>query len=227
MKLTFLGHACFLLETEKANILLDPFISGNELASNININELKVDYILLSHGHEDHVLDAEQIAKNNDATIVSNYEVAMWFMNTKGVEKVHPMNHGGAKQFGFGRVKMVNAVHSSMLPDGSYGGNPAGFIIEADGKKFYYAGDTALTMDMQLIGKYDQPDVSILPIGDNFTMGMEDALIAADFVNTDHVIAMHFDTFPYIVTDTEKAKDLFKSKNKELTVLDIQQTIEI
>lgn len=227
MKLTFLGHACFLLETEKANILFDPFISGNVLAQNVDIDSLKVDYVLLSHGHEDHVLDAARIVNANDATLVSNYEIAMWFNNKQGVQKVHPMNHGGSKEFSFGKVKMTNAVHSSVLPDGTYGGNPAGFILNIDGKTIYYAGDTALTMDMKLIGEFDRPDIAILPIGDNFTMGIEDAVRAAEFVQTENVIAMHFDTFPYIDTDKEMAIDSFKSAGKELTILNIQQTIEI
>lgn len=227
MKLTFFGHSCFLIEVSGKKILFDPFITGNELAKGINIDDIQTDYILLSHGHMDHVLDAEAIARKNNATIVSNFEIVSWFQEKKGIEKGHPMNHGGSVNFDFGTVKFVNAIHSSVLPDGTYGGNPGGFIIDTKEGKFYYAGDTALHMDMKLIGEYDQPDFSILPIGDNFTMGVQDAIIASGFVGTNKVIAMHFDTFPYITTNTTEAKQLFKDAGNELIVLNIGESIEL
>lgn len=227
MKLTFFGHSCFLLESNGTRILFDPFITGNELAKDINIDDIKADYILLSHGHMDHVLDAEAIAKANNATIVSNFEIVSWYQEKKGIENGHPMNHGGSKSFDFGTVKFVNAVHSSVLPDGTYGGNPGGFVIQIENKTFYYAGDTALHMDMKLIGEYDQPDFSILPIGDNFTMGVKDAIIASDFVGTNNVVAMHFDTFPYIATDLENAKEQFTAAGKDLIILNIGESIEL
>jgi L-ascorbate metabolism protein UlaG (beta-lactamase superfamily) len=226
MKITFFGHSCFLIELGGKTIILDPFISGNELAKDISVEELKVDYVLLSHGHLDHILDAEVIAKNNQAPIVSNFEIVSWF-GEKGLTNGVAMNHGGTVALDFGSVKMVNAVHSSVLPDGSNGGNPAGFVIESENKKFYYAGDTALHMDMKLIGDYEKPDFSILPIGDTFTMGVKDAIIASDFVKTDKVIAMHFDTFPPIATNTNEAKSSFKKEGKELIVLSIGESVEL
>ena len=179
MKITFLGHAAFQLEIEGKLLVVDPFIAANPLASTIDISTLKADYILITHGHQDHVLDVEPISKNNPkAIVVSNYEIVTWFgkKNSNG----HPMNHGGSNEFDFGRVTYVNAVHSSMLPDGSYGGNPGGFVIEAEGKILYIACDTALTYDMKLIpDTIGQVDLAILPIGDNFTMGYKDAATAA------------------------------------------------
>lgn len=226
MTLTYYGHACFGVSIGGKNLLFDPFITYNELAKGIDIESIPADYILLSHGHEDHVADAEAIAKRTNAMVVSNFEIVSWY-GKKGITNGHPMNHGGSKQFDFGTVKYVNAVHSSELPDGSYGGNPGGFVITSDEGSFYYAGDTALTMDMKLIGDYMDVDFAILPIGDNFTMGPEDAAICCEMVNVKKAIGMHFDTFPYIVIDTEAAKRTFEKKDKELIIMEIGQTIEI
>ncbi|MGK7395110.1 MAG: metal-dependent hydrolase [Candidatus Cyclobacteriaceae bacterium M3_2C_046] len=226
MEITYLGHSSFILEVSGKKIIFDPFITPNALASDINVDELKPDYILLSHGHQDHVADVEQIYRNSKATIVSNFEVVSWFQK-KGIEQVHPMNHGGKWEFDFGTVKMVNAVHSSSMPDGSYGGNPAGFVIETAEKTFYYAGDTALHLDMNLIGEEFQIDFAFLPIGDNFTMGIADGLKAADFIKTSTIIPMHFDTFPYIEIDKDQAKSLAESKKKELLLLKIGEKINL
>ncbi len=226
MNITFLGHSSFLIETGSKTLLFDPFISPNPLAKDIKLEELKPDYILLSHGHEDHVADVEEIAKNSGATIIANFEVATWFGN-KGIEKTHPMNHGGSWDFDFGRVKFVNAVHSSCMPDGSYGGNPGGFVIEADGKTFYYAGDTALTLDMKLIAEEFRIDLAFLPIGSNFTMGYKDAMKAAKFVNTKKVIGMHFDTFPYIIVNHEEALNEASKNGIELTILEIGASVQL
>lgn len=226
MTLTYYGHACFGVSIDEKNLLFDPFISPNELASHIDINTIAADYILLSHGHEDHVADVEAIAKRTGAMIVSNYEIVSW-LGGKGLSNGHPMNHGGSKKFDFGTVKYVNAVHSSVLPDGTYGGNPGGFVITSESGSFYYAGDTALTMDMKLIGDYVDVDFAILPIGDNFTMGPEDAAICCDMVKVDKAVGMHFATFPYIAIDTDEAKKTFEQKGKELIVMAIGQTIEI
>lgn len=227
MKFTYYGHACFAVEIKGKHILFDPFITPNELAKDIDISKIKADYILVSHGHEDHVADVIAIAQNTGATVVANYEVHNWFVS-KGVKNVHPMNHGGTWNFDFAKVKMVNAVHSSVMPDGTYGGNPAGFVITSDEGNFYYAGDTALTMDMKLIPMTSR-DLSfcVLPIGDNFTMGVCDAIIAADFVNSDRVIGVHYDTFGYIKLDKEKAKEEFAKNGKELTLVEIGKTIDI
>ena len=225
MKITFYGHACLSIEVDGVNILVDPFITGNEKASHIDINSLKADYILITHAHQDHILDVEAIANNTDAVIVSNYEIATHFQN-KGLE-VHPMNHGGSWDFDFGVVKYVNAIHTSSFPDGSYGGQPGGFVIEGEHKNIYIAGDTALTMDMKLIPMQTTLDLAILPIGDNFTMGIDDAILASDFVACDKVLGYHFDTFGYIEIDHEVAKRKFFDKNKDLMLLDVGESIEL
>ena len=226
MNLTYYGHSCFSVVINGKNLLFDPFITGNELAKDININNIEADYILLSHAHFDHVADAETIAKRTGATIIANYETAMWFAG-KGIEKYQPMNTGGKWKFDFGTVKCVNAVHSSTLPDGSNGGNPMGFIIITDEMNFYYAGDTALTLDMQLIPLFAGIDFAILPIGDNFTMGMEDAVQAAKMVQTKLVIGVHYDTFGFIKIDHQKAIDLFKTNELELLLPAIGETINV
>lgn len=220
MEITYFGHSCFLIQVNDHKVLFDPFITPNSLAQNIDINNIKTDFILLTHGHEDHVADMETIYKNTRATLVSGYEVINWFQ-AKGIENAHPMNHGGSWQFDFGRVKMVNAVHSSSMPDGSYGGNPAGYVIETSEKTFYYAGDTALHQDMRQIGDEFNIDFAILPIGSNFTMDIKDAVKAAEYVNTNKIIGMHYDTFPYIEIDHEQAKKVASNAGKELFLMEI------
>ena len=219
MKITFLGHATLQIEVDDKIIIVDPFISGNELAKDIDINSLKADYILITHAHQDHILDVETIAKNTGAKIVSNYEIVMHY-GAKGV-KGHPMNHGGSWNFDFGRVTYTNAVHTSSFPDGSYGGNPGGFIIEAKEKNIYIAGDTALTMDMKLIPMQCKIDLAILPIGDNFTMGIDSAIIASNFVECNSVLGYHFDTFGYIKIDHKDAIRKFNNAGKQLKLLEI------
>ncbi|EIM73084.1 metal-dependent hydrolase [Nitritalea halalkaliphila LW7] len=224
--ITFLGHSSFQMEVGGKHLIFDPFISPNEKAAAIDVDSLAADYILLSHGHQDHVADVERIGKRTQATLVANFEIASYY-GGKGIENYHPLNHGGSKVFDFGRVKYVNAIHSSVLPDGTYGGNPGGFVIEHEKGAFYYAGDTALTYDMKLIAEEFTIDFALLPIGDNFTMGIDDALKAADFVGTDKIIAMHFDTFPYIEIDLEEAKRKAAAAKKELIVLEIGQSITL
>ncbi|HTO36696.1 MAG TPA: metal-dependent hydrolase, partial [Flavobacterium sp.] len=177
MKISFYGHASLGIEVSQKHILVDPFISGNPKASHINIGELKADYILLTHAHQDHILDVEAIAKRTGAVIVSNWEIATYYGN-KGFQ-THPMNHGGSWKFDFGVVKYVNAIHSSSFPDGTYGGNPGGFVIESEHKNIYISGDTALTMDMKLIPLRTKLDLAIFPVGGNFTMDVEDAIMAS------------------------------------------------
>lgn len=224
MKITFYGHASLGLQMQDIHILVDPFITGNEKASHINIDELKADYILLTHAHQDHILDVEAIAKRTNAVIVSNFEIANYYED-KGFE-VHPMNHGGSWNFDFGKVKYVNAIHTSSFPDGSYGGQPGGFVIEGEHKNIYIAGDTALTMDMKLIPLHTKLDLAILPIGDNFTMNVEDAILASDFVNCDKILGYHYDTFGYIEIDHDEAKRKFYEKDKDLMLLDIGETLD-
>lgn len=227
MKITYLGHASFLIEMNGKTILFDPFISGNEMAKEIDINSLKVDYIFVTHGHQDHVLDVETIAKNNPkAKLVSNFEVVSWFAE-KGIDG-HGMNHGGKYTFDFGTAKYVSAIHSSMLPDGSNGGNPGGFVLYDDSHCIYHAGDTALTKDMELIPMTcPKLNIAILPIGDNFTMGYEDATIASDFIQCNQIIGCHYDTFPPIKIDKTKAVEHFDKKGKKLMLPDIGESISI
>lgn len=226
MKITYYGHASFGVEMKGKHIVFDPFISHNELAKDIDVQQLKADFVLLSHGHGDHVADAEGIATRTGATIVSNAEIAGWY-GQKGI-KSHGMNHGGKWKFDFGIVKYVNAVHSSGLPDGSYGGNPGGFVVWNDENCFYFAGDTALTMDMKLIPMTcPKLDFAILPIGDNFTMDYEDAVIASDFIECEKIIGCHYDTFGLIKIDHTAAKSAFAKRGKELILLSIGESLDI
>jgi L-ascorbate metabolism protein UlaG (beta-lactamase superfamily) len=225
MKITFYGHASLGLEIGGKNIIVDPYISPNPKASHIDVNALKADYILLTHAHGDHIADVETIAKNTNATIVSNAEIAGYY-EQKGL-KTHPMNHGGSWNFDFGKVKFVQAIHSSSFPDGSYGGNPGGFVIEGEHKNIYIAGDTALTFDMQLIPLRTSLDLAILPIGNNFTMDVEDAIIASDFVECDKILGYHFDTFGYIEINHQEAVKKFFDAGKDLVLLEIGASIEI
>ncbi|WP_026976994.1 metal-dependent hydrolase [Flavobacterium tegetincola] len=225
MKITFYGHASLGIEIGGLNIIVDPYISPNPKAAHIDVNALKADYILLTHAHGDHIADVETIANNTKATIVSNAEIAGYYAN-KGFE-THPMNHGGSWTFDFGKVKFVQAIHSSSFPDGSYGGNPGGFVIEGEHKNIYIAGDTALTFDMQLIPLRTSLDLAILPIGNNFTMDVEDAIIASDFVECDTILGYHFDTFGYIEIDHKEAVKKFFDAGKDLMLLEIGASIEL
>lgn len=225
MEIFYLGHGCIQVNTLGKSLLFDPFITPNPLASAIDIDQLKPDYILLTHGHEDHVADAEGIAKNSGAKIISNFEIVTWY-GSKGLEG-HPMNHGGQWKFDFGTAKMVNALHSSVLPDGTYGGNPAGFVLSNSEGTIYFAGDTAVHQDMKLIPEFFTLDLAVLPIGDNFTMGMDEAALAAQFVDVKRVLGMHYDTFPYIEINKEQAIKTFENKGIELILLDIGSSTSI
>ncbi len=218
MKITYYGHACFAAHVANKVLLFDPFISGNELAKAIDVKKVPADYILISHGHADHMADAAEIAGRTGATIISNYEVTVWF-GKQGLQKTHPLNHGGGWQFDFGRVKYVNAIHSSSLPDGTYGGNPGGFVVESAEGSFYYSGDTALTMDMKLIGESTRLTFAALPIGDNFTMGIDDAIKAAEFVRCREILGLHYNTFPPIKIDPPAAVERFKAAHQNLHLL--------
>ncbi len=225
MKITYLGHAALGIEVSGINIIVDPYISANPKAAHIDINNLKADFILLTHAHGDHVLDVEAIAKNTGATIVSNAEIAAYYAQ-KGFES-HGMNHGGRWKFEFGTVKYVNAIHSSAFPDGTYGGNPGGFVIESEHKNIYIAGDTALTYDMKLIPLRTKLDLAILPIGSNYTMDVDDAIIASDFVECDKILGYHYDTFGFIEIDKDAAKRKFFNANKDLMLLPIGDSIDL
>jgi L-ascorbate metabolism protein UlaG (beta-lactamase superfamily) len=225
MQITYFGHSCFGVEVNGKHLLFDPFISPNPLAKNIDIQTIKADYILISHGHQDHIADAVAIAKRTGATVVTAYEIHTW-LQKQGVQQTHPMNIGGKWKFDFGSVKCVAAQHSSSMPDGSYGGNPMGFVIESSMGNFYYAGDTALTYDMKLIGEYRKLDFAFLPIGDNFTMGPDNALIASEFINCKDIIAMHYDTFESIRVDQEETRRKFSRAGCKLTMMEIGQSME-
>lgn len=226
MKITFLGHSSLSIETKDKTLLIDPFITGNELAKSIDINKLQADYILVTHAHQDHILDVEAIAKRTGAKVISNYEIVTYFENL-GI-KGHPMNHGGKWNFDFGTVYYTNAVHSSSFPDGSYGGQPGGFVIETSHHRIYIAGDTALTYDMKLIPQViGELDLAVLPIGDNFTMGVDEAIIATKFLGCNKILGVHFDTFGYIKINHKEAFEKFAKAKKELFLLPIGKHLKL
>lgn len=227
MKVTYLGHACVNIEIEGKYFLVDPFISGNPLAKNIDVKSIKADYILLTHAHLDHILDAETIAKNTGAKLITNPEIMAHYREL-GLEG-YEMNIGGTQWFEGGKVeiKMTKAEHSSAFSDGKYGGNPAGFLINGNGRTVYVSGDTALYLDMKLIAYHHKVDLAILPIGDNYTMGVQDALLAAKFVDSYHTLGVHYDTFDVIKIDKEFSKQKFTDFHRKLHLLSIGNTINV
>lgn len=226
MKITYYGHSCFSIEVNGKRLLFDPYITPNKLASHIDVNAIQADYILISHGHDDHIADTLSIAKRTGATIISNHEIVDW-AKKQGIEKTHAMNIGGAWIFDFGKVKCVTAVHSSSFPDGSYAGCAMGFLLETTKGNLYYSGDTALTYDMKLIGNYKQLNIAMLSIGNNFTMSLDNAIIASDFIKCDKIIGMHYDTSEFIVIDRQEAINKFSSAGKELLLMEIGSSIEL
>jgi L-ascorbate metabolism protein UlaG (beta-lactamase superfamily) len=223
MKLTYLGHSCFSLYTQDKIIIFDPFIRGNELAKSIDFSSLKADYILVSHGHDDHTADLVDLANQTGATVICSWEIHSW-LHKQGIHNTHPMNIGGKWIVEFGTVNMVFAAHSSSLADGTYAGVAAGFVIESEGKTLYYAGDTALCSDMKLLPLKFSIDAAVLPIGDNFTMDFKDACMASDFVECDNIIAMHFDTFGFIKVDKQEIISYFLEEGKKITLPKIGET---
>src|SRR5215470_12586205 len=200
-RVRWLGHAALLLESDGTRVLIDPFLTDNPKAA-VKADEVAADFILVSHGHGDHVGDTIAIARRTGATVVSNYEISLWFQK-QGLQKVHGQQHGGAHRFPFGRVKLTLAFHGSALPDGSNGGNPCGFLLTfPDGTKVYDAADTGLFGDMALIGE-EGLDLAILPIGDYFTMGPDDALRAVKLLKPRYVLPIHYNTFPTITQDPQ------------------------
>ena len=227
MKLTYYGHSCFSVIIKGKKLLFDPFITYNELANNIiDIDSIQADFILVSHGHTDHIADCVRIATQTGAKVIASWEVHEW-LNKQGVSNTHPMNTGGKWNFETFTVKCTVAQHSSGLPDGSYGGNPMGFIISSEAGNFYYSGDTALTMDMQLIPKWAKLNFAVLPIGDNFTMDATDATTCAGMIECKTVIGVHYDTFGYIKIDHEKAVKTFSAAGVQLKLVKIGESIEV
>ena len=226
MKVTYYGHSCFAVFAGGKHILFDPFISGNELAKDIDLNSIKADYIFVSHGHGDHMADTVTIATRTGATVVCSYELFIYF-GKQGLQKVQPLNPGGKFNFDFGSAKSFTGVHSSSFPDGSYAGVASGFAIKTADGSFYYSGDTALTMDMTLVPKWSSIDFAVFPIGDMLTMGFEDALEAAQLVKTNKVIGVHYNTWPFITIDTAKAAQTFEKAGAKLFLPKIGETIEI
>ena len=226
MKFTYYGHACFSVEIAGKTLLFDPFITPNPLAEAIDIETIPADFILVSHGHLDHVCDVEAIAKRTGAAVIAPFEVGQWF-EKKGLKNVQAMNHGGAATMEFGRVKMTAAVHSSSMPDGSYGGEPCGYVIESTDGSFYYSGDTALTLDMKLIAEQTSLRFAVLPVGDFYTMGIADALRAAEFVGTGRIVGVHYDTFPPIKLDRDAAMQSATAAGKSLLLPKIGETIDV
>ncbi|MBM3417198.1 MAG: metal-dependent hydrolase [Bacteroidetes bacterium] len=226
MQLTYFGHSCFQVKTYGKKLLFDPFISPNELAKHIDINSIEADYIFISHGHFDHIADAVTLAQATGAKVVCSWEIYEW-MGKQKVTNLHPMNTGGHWNFDAFTVRCTAAQHSSGLPDGSYGGNPMGFIITSPEGSFYYSGDTALTLDMQLIPKWAKLNFAVLPVGDNFTMGYEDAVDAAGMIDCKTIVGVHFDTFGFIKIDHPKAKQAFENKGCRLILPEIGQPISV
>jgi L-ascorbate metabolism protein UlaG (beta-lactamase superfamily) len=225
MKLTYYGQSTVELVADGKTLLFDPFITPNELAKDIDINSLKPDYILVSHGHGDHVANLVTVQKNSGAKVICIAEIHEW-LGKQDVTNVHGMNIGGGFNFEFGRVKNVKAVHSSALPDGSNGGNPAGFLIYSEGKVIYFAGDTALTYDMKLLAD-ENLDWAILPIGDNYTMGADDAIKAAGFINCKNIVGVHYDSFPVIKIDKEEVAGKFVKAGLNLKLPAIGESLEL
>ena len=227
MKLTFWGHAAFLLEDGNHKIVIDPFLTGNPLAK-VKPEEVECNYVIVTHGHGDHLGDTIAIAKKNDAVVIANFEVATYCGN-QGC-KAHPMHIGGAHEFPFGQVKLTIAHHGSGLTVGDqiiYLGSPAGVLITVDGKTIYHAGDTGLFYDMKLIGEMNKIDLALLPIGDNFTMGIDDAVKAVEFLQPELVVPMHYKTFDLIDVDPKEFANKVEKLGKAVKILEEGESLEL
>ncbi|HMN05430.1 MAG TPA: metal-dependent hydrolase [Flavobacteriales bacterium] len=224
MKLTYYGQSCIGVQFGDFHLLFDPFISGNPLAKAIDVGGIPATHVLITHGHGDHVADAEAILKRTGAMLVSNFEICEWFA-AKGITTYNPMNIGGQVDLGPFKVKYTMAQHSSTLPDGTPGGSPGAFVVFTPEGNFHHAGDTALMLDMQLLKRHNLR-FACLPIGDNFTMGVDDAVEAAQYMGVDTVVGMHYNTFPLINIDTVAATASFAKAGIKLLLPAIGSTIE-
>ncbi len=220
-KLTYLSHSAWLVETDNYTIAIDPFLEGNPTAT-LKPADVKADYIIVTHGHGDHLGDAVPMAKANNGTIITNFEIANYCSNEGA--NAHPMHIGGAHEFPFGRVKLTPAWHGSSFPDGSYAGTPAGVLLTVEGKTIYHTGDTGLFMDMQLIGEMNPVDIFLVNIGDNFTMGIDDAVKAVEFVKPKLTIPMHYKTFDVIDVDPQMFLTKVQNKGFSAKLLNIGET---
>lgn len=225
MKCRYLGHSCFVLEIGEYSILVDPFINENPLAGNVEIASIKPDFILVSHAHGDHCADVEYFAQRSSCTLIANYEIVNHYAK-KGIQGF-AMNSGGSHAFPFGTLTMTHAYHSSSFPDGSYGGNPNGFIIQSDEACVFYSGDTSLTMDFALIGERYSIDMAFLPIGNVFTMDHIDAARACSLLKAKRCMGLHFDTFPPISIDHDAVKEHMTSQNISFILPKIDEVISI
>lgn len=216
------GHGTFSLNVNGVNLVVDPFFAGNNPAAKTSVDAVAADFVLQTHGHMDHIADTVALAKRTGAQIIANFEICNW-IGAQGYENSWAMNTGGGFDFSFGRVKLTPALHSSGLPDGSYGGDPGGFLLAVDGKNIYLAGDTAVFSDMSLIGRAGL-DVAVLPVGDNFTMGPDDAILAIDFLKPKVVIPGHYNTWPPIEVDIGSWADRVRAEtSSEPVVLAVDQ----
>ena len=227
MLLTYYGHSCFSVVVEGKTLLFDPYITENDLANTIvEVDRVPADFILLSHGHQDHIADCVRIATRTGAKVICNVEIEAWLYKQQ-VTNIHPMSAGGKWNFGPFTVKCTAAQHSSGLPDGTDGGNPMGFIIISQGGNFYYSGDTSLTLDMQLIPRWAKLNFAVLPIGDNFTMDAQDAAACAEMIHCKTIVGIHYDTFDNIKIDRDAATQIFRDAGAALKLVEIGKSIEL
>ncbi len=224
MQVRYFGHSCFEVITGGYSLLFDPFLTQNPLAQHIDLESINPDYVLLTHGHYDHILDAELFLKKNNSTLICNFEIGNWFKK-KGDYQIVKMNLGARINLPFGELRMTAAYHSSTLPDGSSGGNPGGFLVQNEEDNFYFAGDTGLGPYLEFIGKHWPPKVAFLPISGAVVMDANDALLATDWLGNPNVIGMHHNAFEELTIDKALAQQIFEKGNKTLTLLQSGETI--